>query len=222
MSTPALFASNLRVAVTWRQPRFSGGHTARGRRLPHPTNQGGPLWIGITPHSERACGCLTLYSPTRLRLAAGRAAPHRFRLAASRTPTTQTRSQGGCCGGRAAPTTSTCTCCGPPTSSPPPPEVTPGHCADAAFPPGVSPSLTLRRGRCARPVSLGSPPRRPAHQAASPRAPAGSAVEHAAPDASAPADQPATPHHPRKIIHHSLRSDTVHATAPPSEFARRM
>jgi hypothetical protein len=31
----------LRVAVTWRRPRFSGEHTARGRRLPHTTDQGG-------------------------------------------------------------------------------------------------------------------------------------------------------------------------------------
>lgn len=61
----------------------------------HTRQTGGlPLWIGITLCGERVCRRLTPCSPTRLRLAAGRTVPHRFRLAARRTPTTHARSRG--------------------------------------------------------------------------------------------------------------------------------
>jgi hypothetical protein len=84
----------LRVAVKWRRPRFSG-NTPRGAAAFHTRQiKEVPLWTGITPRLKRVCGCLIPCSPPRFRLAAGRAAPHRFRLAASRIPTTRARGQG--------------------------------------------------------------------------------------------------------------------------------
>jgi hypothetical protein len=53
----------------------------------------------------RVCGCSTPRSPPRPRLAAGRAAPHHFLLAASRIPAPPAGGRvSGSCGGRAAPT----------------------------------------------------------------------------------------------------------------------
>jgi hypothetical protein len=71
-----------------------GQHTARGAAFHTRQIKEVPLWTGITPRLKRVCGCLIPCSPPRFRLAAGRAAPHRFCLAASRIPTTRARGQG--------------------------------------------------------------------------------------------------------------------------------
>jgi hypothetical protein len=80
--------------------------------------QGGvPLWTRTMSCGERVCGFLIRCSPPRFRLAAGRAAPHRFLLAASRPPAARAGGRGsGRCGGRAAPTRDACTCSNPPRS----------------------------------------------------------------------------------------------------------
>ncbi len=112
------------------------------------------LWSTRCCRCPRPGHCLILSSPTRSRLAAGRAAPHRVRrLAASRTQALGPAGQAaGSCGGRAAPMTDFCTCCTPPMSLLPRPATMPRPCADASFPRRVSPSSTARRGRCAWPA----------------------------------------------------------------------
>ena len=64
-----------RLTATVRSLLHTDRAPPRGAAAFHTRQTGGlPLWIGITPRSERVCGCLTPCSPTRLRRAAGRTA----------------------------------------------------------------------------------------------------------------------------------------------------
>jgi hypothetical protein len=77
----------------WRWPRFSGDNPAGPPPSTHQEREA--LWTGITPRDKLVHGFLIPCAPPRPRLAAGRVCPpHRFRLAASRTPTTRAQGQG--------------------------------------------------------------------------------------------------------------------------------
>ena len=94
ITTPPLWCLDHPGGGTWRWPRSL---LTPNRAGPPPSThqEREALWTGIAPRDKLAHSYLILCAPPRPRLAAGRACPpHRFRLAASRTPTTRARGQG--------------------------------------------------------------------------------------------------------------------------------